>query len=258
MANYYHIYTNNPSAGLQDGTVVSENGLMTAPISVTLDATRNESKVIKCAIRCEEGYESSGTSFIQPYHYDGTNYTPTGGNVGRWQVAKDLSISGQAVIKVTANASPGDTITVGDVALTAGTDFSVGSSIEETAGNIAAAIKARSEQFTTTVSGALITITEIYPGGGHTPYIKNITGPGSGSDAKAATLSCSQTDSRSSFAAVPEQMAQQGVWGSRLSITDIIRDKNVIFWIKVSSSSEEAPERDSSTVIHTEVVVQAI
>ena len=64
MANYYHIYTNNPSAGLQDGTVVSENGLMTAPISVTLDATKNESKVIKCAIRCEKGYESSGTSFI--------------------------------------------------------------------------------------------------------------------------------------------------------------------------------------------------
>lgn len=47
MANYYHIYTNNPGAGLQDGTVVSENGLMTAPISVTLDATKNESKVIK-------------------------------------------------------------------------------------------------------------------------------------------------------------------------------------------------------------------
>lgn len=112
MANYYHIYTDSPTSGLQDGTVVSENGLMTAPISVTLDAT-NESKVIKCAIRCEEGYESSGSSLIQPYHYDGTNYTPTGGTGGRWQVAKDLSISGQSVIKVTANASPGDTITVG-------------------------------------------------------------------------------------------------------------------------------------------------
>lgn len=56
MANYYHIYTDSPTSGLQDGTVVSENGLMTAPISVTLDATRNESKVIKCAIRCEQCY----------------------------------------------------------------------------------------------------------------------------------------------------------------------------------------------------------
>lgn len=259
MANYYHIYVNNPTVGQTDGTIVSENGLMTSPISVTLDATKNEKKVIKCAIRCEEGYESTGNIVIKPYYYDGTNYAEVGGNIDKWQVAADLSLPGRATISVTANPSAGDTLSVGDVAITAGTDFDIGSDINATAANMAAAIQAKSSLYTTEVSNADITITEIYPGGGNTPSINSITGAGSGTSVKAPTLNMTQTNMQMSNAAIEAQMEAVGQWGSSLTLTDTtIRQKNTIFWLKVTSSSDEAPQRDSSTVIHTEVVVQAM
>lgn len=259
MANYYHLYVNNPTVGQTDGTIVSENGLMTSPISVTLDATKNEKKVIKCAIRCEEGYESTGTITIKPYYYDGSNYTDVGGNIDKWQVAADLSTPGKVTVTVTANPSDGDTLSIGDVAITAGTDFDIGSDIKATAVNMSAAINAKSSLYKTVVSDASITLTEIYPGGGNTPSIHSITGPGSGTSASAPTLRMTQTDMQYSYAATEAQMDAVGKWGSSLTLTDTtIRQKNTIFWLKVTSSADEAPQRDSSTVIHTEVVVQAM
>ena len=61
MANaYINVYKNNPTAGDTDGTCVSTDGDYTSPISVTLNASQNESKKIKLAIRCESGYETVG------------------------------------------------------------------------------------------------------------------------------------------------------------------------------------------------------
>ena len=259
MANYYHIYVNNPTVGQTDGTVVSENGLMTSPISVTLDATKNEKKVIKCAIRCEEGYESTGNVVIKPYYYDGTNYAEVGGNIDKWQVAADLSTPGKVTVTVTANPSAGDTLSIGDVVITAGTDFDIGSDLNANAVNMAAAITKKSSLYKAEVSDATIVLTELYPGGGNTPSIHSITGAGSGTSTKAPTLNMSQTDMQYSYAASEAQMDAVGKWGSSLTLTDTtIRQKNSIFWLKVTSSSDEAPQRDSSTVIHTEVVVQAM
>ena len=63
MANaYLNVYTNNPTEGGTDGTTVSE-GDYTSPISVVLDASKNEEKVIKLAIRAESDYYAeSGTT----------------------------------------------------------------------------------------------------------------------------------------------------------------------------------------------------
>lgn len=65
MANQYiGLYMNNPTAGETDGTAVSLDGSETAPLSVVLDAAANESKTIKCAVRCGSGYKTSGDTTI--------------------------------------------------------------------------------------------------------------------------------------------------------------------------------------------------
>ena len=55
---------NNPTAGGTDGTAVSTGGAFTAPISFSLDAAKNESKIQQCAIRTEPGYITQGTTTI--------------------------------------------------------------------------------------------------------------------------------------------------------------------------------------------------
>lgn len=64
MANpYINVYMNNPTEGATDGTPVS-TGDHNAPISFVLDASQNESKVQKCAIRTESGYITTGETTI--------------------------------------------------------------------------------------------------------------------------------------------------------------------------------------------------
>ena len=65
MANaYINIYQGNPTAAGTDGTAVSTDGTYTAPLTVTLDASQNESKKMKLAIRTESGYTTSGNTVI--------------------------------------------------------------------------------------------------------------------------------------------------------------------------------------------------
>ena len=64
MANpYINVYMNNPTEGETDGTAVSD-GNFNSPISFVLDASQNESKVQKCAIRTESGYVTTGETTI--------------------------------------------------------------------------------------------------------------------------------------------------------------------------------------------------
>ena len=60
--DYINLYMNNPTAGTTDGTAVSTEGTFLAPISFTLDASENESKTVKLAVRTEAGYIASGVS----------------------------------------------------------------------------------------------------------------------------------------------------------------------------------------------------
>lgn len=66
MANQYiNIYNNNPTADAIDGSVVGSNRSEGNPVAVTLDASRNETKKIKLAVRCEEGYRTIENTIIQ-------------------------------------------------------------------------------------------------------------------------------------------------------------------------------------------------
>lgn len=255
MGLYHHIYTNNPTAGNTDGTMISENGAMTAPLTVTLDAAKSESKIIKLAIRCEEGYETIGDTTISIYHDNGNGtYTPTGGNVEKWKLAADLSQAGMLTATIATNAAAGDKIVIGDVTLTAGTDFDIGSTVNETATNMAAAITLKSTLYKATASDAAITVVEKCAGAGHTPTLGAITGNGTGS----ATLSVTTTSKKESQAATESQMQSAGVWGSSVTINDTISNGNIVFWAKVAASSDEAPQKDSSTVLYSTATIQAV
>lgn len=90
-----------------------------------------------------------------------------------------IAIAGKNTYTVATNAVSTDTVAFGGVTLTAGTDFQVGTSVNSTATNIAAAFAADatiSAIYNVTVEGAVITITEKVPGGGDTPGSMTTTG----------------------------------------------------------------------------------
>lgn len=58
-----HLYMNNPTAGNVDGTEIS-SGDETLPLTLTLDASKAESRAAKCAIRCDSGYSISGNATV--------------------------------------------------------------------------------------------------------------------------------------------------------------------------------------------------
>ena len=85
---YINIYKDNVTKGKTDGTLVSQNDLQTDPVSVSLDATKNEVKYLKCAIRTQPGYKSNKTaiSFI-------------GLTREKWQIAKDEDFKNETEAK---------------------------------------------------------------------------------------------------------------------------------------------------------------
>lgn len=78
MAKHLHLYMNNPTVGGVDGTEISSED-ETLPLSATLDASKAESKALKCAVRCDSGYLIDGDTKI---YFVGTN-------ASKWQVAAD-------------------------------------------------------------------------------------------------------------------------------------------------------------------------
>lgn len=79
MSTYISIYTGNPSKDGKDGTLISENGSFTSPLTVTLNATKEESKYIKCAVRTASGFATVGDTVLS---FEGFSND-------RWQLAID-------------------------------------------------------------------------------------------------------------------------------------------------------------------------
>lgn len=248
MGNYHHLYMASPTAGETDGTQISENRAFTAPLSVVLDATANESKAIKLAVRCLTGYETVGSTTIAPYYYNGTDYVASGGNIAKWKLAPDLSTAGSNTYTVTTNAASGNTVAIGDVTLTAGKDFAVGADVSATATNIAAAIVSKSTLYTASAASGVVTVTERYAGAGNTPGAATVTG----------TIAITSGTATTSAAVDADYMLANGVWADSLTISDTVGAKNKIIWIKVSATSDESPVKDDTTVLHSAVTVQAI
>lgn len=248
MGTYYHLYMYNPTAGAADGTKVSEDHAFTAPISAVLNASNNESKLIKLAIRCESGYETVGNVTVKKLYWNGTTTAETGGNLDKWKFAEDLSTPAACTYTVGTNAASGDTVAIGDVLLVAGTDFAVGTDANATAANIATAINDKSTIWAASASGAAITVTEKYPGAGNVLVAAVTTG----------TIAITNGDITASAAADESAMTEKGVWADTLTFSDTIGDKNKIFWLKAMSSSDEKPQKDNSMVVNSNVTIQAV
>ncbi|MSV24230.1 hypothetical protein FYJ78_03315 [Selenomonas sp. WCA-380-WT-3B 3/] len=94
MANaYINVYKSNPTAGGVDGTQVSTDDAESSPISVTLDASKAESAVITCALRCEDGYKTIGD----------TTLSLVGTDTSKWSLS------------ATADGTFASTLTISDV-----------------------------------------------------------------------------------------------------------------------------------------------
>ena len=103
MANQLHIYTNNPTAGGVDGTEVS-SGTGLSPITVSLDASKEETQAVKCALRCDTGFKIDGEVAV----------SLIGTNAAKWKLAKDAGYADAAA--ALSSATWADTLSISAVA----------------------------------------------------------------------------------------------------------------------------------------------
>ena len=78
MAQHLRLYMNNPTAGSTDGTEISSDTNV-LPLEIVLDATVAEEKAVKCAVRCDTGFEVEGDVTI---YLEGTN-------AAKWTLSPD-------------------------------------------------------------------------------------------------------------------------------------------------------------------------
>ena len=110
MNEYINFYKDNPTAGETDGTAISLDDAGNAPLSVVLDASKGETKILKCAIRCREGYRTEGE----------TTLSFTGATAGKWSLAADRNYADAKTAEV---ASFSGTLTIAESIGAANTVF---------------------------------------------------------------------------------------------------------------------------------------
>ena len=251
LGKYVSLYKDSPTAGGVDGTLLSEDRAFTSPITASLNLSSITDDIEKCAIRCNTGYRTYGTTVVRPYRYDGTSWQTSGGNIGMFKVAPDRSTPGRNSYRVSINAVSGDTISFDGTTLTFGTDVTIGSTTAVTAANIVSALNNKSlfsGRYTATGGDTeAFTITEKYAGGGVTPGGITYTG----------TIVIESGSPIVSTAATVDDMRANGVWADTYSISDVIHAKNVIFWLKISATSDEDATRDDSISIGAFGIIEA-
>ena len=117
MSTYISCYMGNPTKGGTDGTVISEGGVQTSPLSVVLNSANNETKYVKCAIRTVSGFRTMGSttlSFVTKLE-DGT-YATTGGTVDKWKICADSETGyTEDEVKALADTSWSNSLVISDV-----------------------------------------------------------------------------------------------------------------------------------------------
>lgn len=105
MPTHIHLFMNNPTAGEVDGTEIS-SGDESLPLSFTLDVSKSETGVAKCAVRCDSGYSIDGGARI---YFDGSD-------TSKWQVANNENFADSSEALTMADWQ--NEITVSNVAAT--------------------------------------------------------------------------------------------------------------------------------------------
>jgi len=113
MSDFIKLYGGTVTSGGTDGTAISENMLQTSPLKTSLNAKNAEAKAVKVALRCEDGFQTSGDVSVSAWRYDGTKYVNTGGNIDKFRFAKDNNYADAAT--ALANATWVTELTIDDV-----------------------------------------------------------------------------------------------------------------------------------------------
>lgn len=110
-----HVYTNNPTASATDGTQVSEEHALTSPISGTLTVTADTGAdvAVKCAVRCDSGYQTTGDTVLSFYTYDSTAKTYSAYTGSNYKIAADNNYADATT--ALSSATWGTTLTISDV-----------------------------------------------------------------------------------------------------------------------------------------------
>lgn len=103
--NHIHLFMNNPTAGATDGTEIS-SGDESLPLTFTLDVSKSETGIAKCAVRCDTGFSIDGDTRI---FFDGSD-------TSKWQVANDENFSDSDTVLTMADWQ--SEITISDVTAT--------------------------------------------------------------------------------------------------------------------------------------------
>lgn len=248
-----NLYIGDPTPGGIDGTLVD----LSTPISVQLNAAKNEVKYIRAALRCAEGYTVSSADQVNltVYHPDGNGGWASPTVQPFISLGYDtLSKRAQKLYTLTSNPESGDTFTLGDVTLTAGTDFEIVSesfygtlfymikafmaassslfvkldqSIYSQGGVFNWGDKALSHIYDISDIGSGFYLTEIYPGGGANP--PDLTTSGDAGIVNTLVQSSTLGDP-------PSSSASYSIGGRSWSDTQFV-NRNVPVFIKLDSYS---------------------
>lgn len=101
---HLHLYMNNPSEGLRDGTEISA-GDGTLPLTFLLEVNTAGTKCQLCAVRCDEGFYVNGTTTI----------LKEGTSAGKWKFAY-ISSNFVTAEEALENAEWLDTLDIANVA----------------------------------------------------------------------------------------------------------------------------------------------
>lgn len=89
MGKYLKLYTGDVTQGGVNGTEISEGIDGQIALTVTLDASQNEKKAVKCALRCIPGYKTLGETTIKAQAYVDGRYEDAQGNTDKFKFAED-------------------------------------------------------------------------------------------------------------------------------------------------------------------------
>ena len=117
MGRYLKLYTGDVTKGEVNGTEISEGIDGQTALVFTLNASKEESKAVKCALRCIPGYKTLGPTTIKAQAFQDGVYQDNTGNTDFFKFAVDAGYKDSSQVPtwsdtITINQDIGDTNTL--------------------------------------------------------------------------------------------------------------------------------------------------
>lgn len=114
MGRYLKLYSGDVTKGEVNGTEISEGIDGQTALVFSLNASKEESKAVKCALRCIPGYKTLGPTTIKAQAYQDGIYQDNTGNTDFFKFAVDAGYKDASQVPtwsdvITINQDIGDT-----------------------------------------------------------------------------------------------------------------------------------------------------